>query len=270
MRILGAVYLERPIVQPLTEFMRVGKNPVEPLKLDSVARAFYCARKAREELDDFYENLPSLIDDQQRYFPYITHYTDSAGNRIDFKYKENLIKKETGEDKPIYLAQTLQDPRSIVIKFVERYNSEAHKLLAEAGLAPGLLYDGTAYPDDQPGPNHTMIVMEYIEGVNLIAYEEPDIPDCVRTSVDDALKLLHEHDFVFGDLRDQNVMLVWDAAKVVTGAVLIDFDWCGKESEARYPHSMNPKIRWPDGVGSGKEMKKCHDDEMWKLLRFNR
>ncbi|KAB5590540.1 Kinase domain containing protein [Ceratobasidium theobromae] len=269
MCILGAVYLERLIVQPLTDFMWVGFNPAKPLDLDRVARAFHCACLARDELEKFYENPPGRIGDSQQYFPYIRSYTDSTGTQVHFEYKDIL--EDVGFGGSIYRAQTCQNPpRLIVVKFVERYNSEAHKLLAEAGLAPGLLYDGTVYPDDQPGPDHTMIVMEYIEGVNLARYNDFPVPDCVRKNVDDALKLLHKHDFVFGDLRDQNVIVVQDAAKVVTGAMLIDFDWCGKELEARYPCSMNTQIKWPNGVGPGKFMEKYHDEVMWKRLRLNR
>ncbi|KAB5588663.1 Kinase domain containing protein [Ceratobasidium theobromae] len=263
MCILGAVYLERPTVQPLTDFMWIAYNPINPFGSDRIARAFHCARLARDELEVFYKNPPDLKDNLQRYFPYITHYTDPTGHRVDFKYKSNLAPV-------VYLAQTCQDPpRLIVVKFVERYNSEAHKLLAEAKLAPELLYDGTAYPNDQPGPIHTMIVMEYINAIDLARYDKPRAPDFVRTSVDKAIGLLHAHDFVFGDLRNQNVMLLQDADEVVTGAMLIDFDWCGKDSVARYPFNMNPKIWWPDGIGPGKYMKKCCDDELRKYLSLD-
>ncbi|KAL5480411.1 hypothetical protein ACEPAI_1681 [Sanghuangporus weigelae] len=45
-------------------------------------------------------------------------------------------------------------------------------------------------------------------------------------------------------------------------AVLIDFDWCGKDSEARYPTTLNDTgdIDWAPGVERFGLMKKEHDD----------
>lgn len=30
------------------------------------------------------------------------------------------------------------------------------------------------------------------------------------------------------------------------GAMVVDFDWAGKEGEARYPATMNKDINWPE------------------------
>jgi len=39
------------------------------------------------------------------------------------------------------------------------------------------------------------------------------------------------------------------------GLKLVDFDWCGKEGEVRYPTNISSEIEWPEGVeGEGKIM----------------
>ena len=48
-----------------------------------------------------------------------------------------------------------------------------------------------------------MIVMERVNGVSLA--ELKTVPLCVKEDVSEALKLLHEHGIVFGDLRRPNV-----------------------------------------------------------------
>lgn len=269
MSILGAVFLDRPVIQPLTDYLWVGHNPAKPSDLRYVARVFHCISLARKELEDFYKNPPTLPDNPGRFFPYITCYTDSAGHRVDFAYLKNLGDKDPNES--VFLATTTrgqEPPKSIVVKFVQSYNSDAHKLLAEAGLAPELLYDGTAHPEDQPGPDHIMIVMEFINGVDLGRFLEYHAPECASADVDKALELLHAQDFVFGDLRNPNIMLVQDSDGTVTGAKLVDFDWCGRHSEGRYPLSMNPGIVWAKGAGPGELMDKRHDIEMRKKLRL--
>ena len=52
-------------------------------------------------------------------------------------------------------------------------------------------------------------------------------------------------------------------------AVLIDFDWCGKAGEGRYPEEITQEINSPEGVGPGKIMAKEHDLCMLEKLRDN-
>ncbi|KAI0742966.1 hypothetical protein C8Q80DRAFT_1330606, partial [Daedaleopsis nitida] len=74
---------------------------------------------------------------------------------------------------------------------------------------------------------------------------------------------LHRAGFVFGDLRRPNVLIVGDKV------VLIDFDWCEKEDEARYPsdvlvtsHWMG---QWRGDVGGG-FMVEGHDEFQFEDL----
>ncbi|KAF5347277.1 hypothetical protein D9756_009996 [Leucocoprinus leucothites] len=78
-----------------------------------------------------------------------------------------------------------------------------------------------------------------------------------------AIDLLHSHDLVFGDLRPPNILVSDETV------MIIDFDWCGKAGEARYPASLNTdeELGWPDGVAPDSTMMKEHDLFMLKKMR---
>ncbi|CAE6428928.1 unnamed protein product [Rhizoctonia solani] len=250
MCILGAVFLDRPVIQPLTDYLWVGINPSKPQEIHYVARVFHCILEARRELETYYDDLTSKdinnFPAQPFIFPHPTHFIDGNGQQVKFTYVMPLdipspdvvsqLKRSESQitpNKPIYVAKLRNSGLPIVVKFVESYNSDAHRLLAREGLAPALLYDGTAHANDQLGPNHHMIVMEHVNGVDLGHYVGPILPPCVSANIEHALSLLHDADIVFGDLRPPNIMLVKDGDGTITGAKLIDFDWCGKHRVGR-------------------------------------
>ncbi|CAE6465106.1 unnamed protein product [Rhizoctonia solani] len=270
MCILGGIYLDRPVIQPLTHFLWVGSNPAQPSQLGYIARVFHCLSSARGELEAFYRTSapPALGYNPARPFPYLTHYMDAEGNCVRFVYRKGLC--PANPEKLIFLAETTaaENPRYIVVKFVQNYNTIAHKLLAEQKLAPELLYDGTQYPNDQPGPEHIMIVMEFVQGVNLDEWlTHFRLSQSALSDIDTALKLLHDNNFVFGDLRPPNVMILQDSSGAATGrAMLVDFDWCGKHLEGRYPLRMNMTLGWHEQVEPGAIMEIKHDIHMFKQL----
>lgn len=144
-----------------------------------------------------------------------------------------------------------------------------------------------------------MIVMDYVRGC-----ESDDMPDGlspeVRADVRLAVGLLHDKGYVFGDLRAQNILIVEKTKegmngglRVVNGAsdhdtksgysltttnghgvtsrlgaILVDFDWCGKDSESRYPTTLNDtgEIDWAPGVERFGVMKKEHDEYLLRKL----
>ena len=77
-----------------------------------------------------------------------------------------------------------------------------------------------------------MVVMEFFDG------ESPTgtLSDGFYRHVLDALELLHSHDLVFRDLRGPSIPIKEETA------VIIDFDWCGKAGEGRYPEEINQGI----------------------------
>ena len=89
-----------------------------------------------------------------------------------------------------------------------------------------------------------------------------ETPEKVLEEVSDVLKSLRENGLVFGDLRSTNI-LVTDQHHVQ----LLDFDWCGKVGEGRYPEDINlVDIEWPNGVVPGGLMQFEHDNEMFRRL----
>ena len=105
-----------------------------------------------------------------------------------------------------------------------------------------------------------MIVMDYVDGKRLERLEE-GLSDAQREQLKRALGRLHENGLVFGDLRGPNVMIKEDRA------LLVDFDWSGKEGETRYPFDLNTKIDWAQGVEPGAVILKKHDEEMLEKLK---
>jgi len=129
---------------------------------------------------------------------------------------------------------------------------EAHQLLADAGMAPRLLYCGLldgecdvrnagSFTQVSPGGLYAcpvdMVVMEYIEGDTVD--KASVLPKDIREKAEKAIQKLHDAQLVFGDLRAVNVMVSGDKV------FLIDFDWAGKVNEARYPLYLSRSLKWP-------------------------
>ncbi|CAE6441605.1 unnamed protein product [Rhizoctonia solani] len=149
---------------------------------------------------------------------------------------------DPGVIRPVFEAIT-EDGRSIVVKFAQFYNFEAHKLLAAQSLAPQLL----SLNPEPVGGGLVMIVME-LAGTSLDKYLDPTGPGLepsartqIHKDVEMAMDLLHANNLVFGDLRSPNVLVVQTADGSLRGR-LIDFEWCGVEGEARYPAGMNQSL----------------------------
>ena len=211
-------------------------------------------------LEAYYQSLkvqPLLLNElHPRFFPSINTYRATDSTLIDFRFVKPLERESICTT---FLAETKgPSPRSIVVKFVHRYNEEAHNLLAASNMAPKLLYCGkVGVRDDDPSYGHLqMVVMDYIDGITVD--RAPTLPSSFREQVQAILTLLHKYDFVFGDIRGPNLMLTKDAK-----VVLIDCDWIGKHGVSQYPIMMSQSITWPEGVKDGLVvMKKEHDFEM--------
>jgi hypothetical protein len=265
MCILGCVYLEQIVVQPLTEHIWLGLHLHEGDRLAHMTRVFHSLALSLQELKEEYRGfigVPREVN-SSRFFPYFRHYYNEQGERMDFTYQMSLPSQ-----KPVFKAMS-HDGRPIVVKFVRQYNGEAHRLLAAANLAPRLLFDGNDDRNaDFPRPGGMrMVVMDFVHGEDLMDYRKRDLPlGSIRDNVKEAIGILHKHDFVFGDLRDPNVRVKLEGDKLVQG-MLIDFDWSGKHDEARYPTSMNQdEISWAKGAEKGSVMKKEHDDYMFSKM----
>ncbi|KAH8986809.1 hypothetical protein EDB86DRAFT_2809337 [Lactarius hatsudake] len=269
--ILGAVFVDDVVVQPLTDFIWIGGYPCSDDRLKAMARILASLGAGIAELRQFYTNL-SLHDSQedpQLFYPFIRQYT-VGGQVVKFSYQDYLTQKTPEHAKAMFLATTETEDgrkprRQIVVKFVQRYNAEAHRLLATAGLAPEIFYSPTEHPDLV---GLTMVVMEFIDGKPAHQHcGSLQLPPSISDQLKKALEILHENNFVFGDFRYPNIMITKD------GRVrLIDFDWCGVHGEDTYPVSLNDArdaangIDWHPGVERGGEMRKEHDSFMLKRM----
>lgn len=244
------------IVKPLTDWIQLDIDPADDAKLERFARVLLALRASLESLKRYYEGLDmdkSGLNDA-RFFPHICSYPGADEAFVEFRYLEKLA--EASFTKPVFKAQIGDEGPFIVVKFVQRYSSDAHRLLYGLGLAPKLLYSGF-----DKGNTHgncgslKMVVMEFVEGQTAYDIAKP-LSVKQFDQVQTAVKTLHTEGFVFGDLRLPNIMLDGDIVK------LIDFDWCEKEETGRYPITINNDIRWHADVRRGGPMAKEHDDFM--------
>ena len=183
---------------------------------------------------------------------------DRQLNRGDIFFPHVLSYRKTDRVVPIkYIAQLGPDNKSkavfkgensdgqlIVVKFTDRYNANGHRLLAEHGLAPQLLYISSENMDAGHFGYRVMVVMEFLAGqtaedYQLVSSKRGSIWSDVSNDVKMAIETLHKADLVFGDLRTPNIIIVNGHAK------LVDFDWCGREGQDRYPRDLNAGIEWP-------------------------
>jgi serine/threonine protein kinase len=174
---------------------------------------------------------------------------------IPIKYITQLDKS-----KPVFKGQD-GDGQMIIVKFTDRYNAIGHRLLAEHGLAPKLLHISSENGDPGHFGYRVMVVMEFLDGqtaeeFGLVMSKPRSIRGAVHSDVERAIKILHDADLVFGDLRKPNIMIVNGRGK------LVDFDWCGRGGQDRYPRDLNTQIKWPSGVTLGGLMYKDHDLQM--------
>jgi serine/threonine protein kinase len=265
--ILGAVFTDKVIVQRLTDYIWVGMDSTlnEP-HCNRVAQVMLSLRRSVEKLREYYIGLHIITvgpsDVHPRFFPSIHSYSNDKGKAVKFKYIKPL---ELDSTCVTFLAETLTDsPKSVVVKFVQRYGEEAHRVLAEKNLAPQLLYFGkVAVEHGDPSYGHLrMVVMQYVDGMTLDkAKRIGQVPATLVDQVQLALHHLHTKSLVFGDLRPSNIMITKNQ-----DVKLIDFDWAGTHQRSRYPLLMSPVLRWPSGVGGLSVMEMWHDNDMFERL----
>ncbi|KAH9941866.1 uncharacterized protein BXZ73DRAFT_88259 [Epithele typhae] len=241
--ISGAIISGKPVVQRLTRDLWLSHDhQADEAELLENARVLYALTLALTGLRGFYARLPLPTTEASRFFPSATRYRAPSGRPMTFTY--SAVLKDPGEGSTVFRARLDgPEPQDVVVKFVERYGAAAHTLLASAGLAPGLLYCGDIWPEeDPPYDGHQMVV-------------------------DRALKILHEKGMVHGDVRPLNVLLLRGWEEGVEGRVrLIDFDWAGRVGEARYPSHLSKRVFPVEGVQDFAPITPAHDAGMLGLL----
>ncbi|KAK2462645.1 hypothetical protein APHAL10511_005378 [Amanita phalloides] len=292
--VLGAVFTDRPIVQRLTDMLWMGNATTHREdRLLHLARMFLALRDSIKDLEAYYENIANdqamsafstaSNEPHPRFFPYITSIDTTKLGPIQFQYLGRL------QDDPTCVTFRAQlvggSGKQIIIKFVTTYNANVHELLHQEGYAPELFYcgpiptagsilDALPLSEDQGAqfrrllPLMNVVVMEH---VMLGAW--PATRDIAEKQLKDALGFLHAHEYVFGDLREPNVLFTENGT-----LNLIDFDWAGlyKRDEqvasdehshvdwnyAHYPSGLSSNIKWARGVEDFAAIRPEHDEEM--------
>ena len=277
--ILGAVFTDRFIVQALTDLMPCMEATIYSAdRTHRLAKVFTALSSARRSLEEYYmkflrtepEPPPNL---NRRFFPYPTSFREDATSMTEFEYIAPFRDDSTNIT---FLAKTTSEPsRKLVVKFVDRYGVGPHELLAHDGMAPRLLFCGSLDGNTHVGSQNfrsgmylgqvRMVVMDWIDGETADKVERCDWPEDARSQIKNALKNLHDNQFVFGDLRGPNVMFQQNSNKVL----LIDFDWSGKVGEVYYPQRLSNGVGWPDGVEDLAGIEVKHDLAMLEKLFTN-
>jgi hypothetical protein len=281
--ILGAVFSERFICEHLTDYVFIGLIPSSTcLRVETgVQRISHLLSMLDECINDlgkYYEQSlspPGLntkpvssltmlvfiltITDHCLFllevFPWFQSFPHGKTS-VQLKYQTRLAINDY--DKAVFLATLTKSSGKkaiVIVKFTPSYNKEAHSMLAALVLAPQLWFCERV--DDAGGLY--IVVMDYIKPFNF-SPQNPKVSQCVAR----AIKHLHSHGYVFGDLRQPNILVTQDGS-----AMLIDFDWCGKKGEAQYPLDINldnKQIAWHPGVSCEDLIEIEHDEHMYEQL----
>ncbi|CAG8548299.1 7119_t:CDS:2 [Paraglomus occultum] len=94
MCILGAVLLDKTVVQLLTPFLPLTETLYDDKHVGRVSRILVALGRAFDKLQMFYTGLTSSsVDGQQRYFPHFRQFVDSAGTPVAFTYLSQLTER---------------------------------------------------------------------------------------------------------------------------------------------------------------------------------
>ena len=252
-----------------------------------IARVFMAIRESMEKLRELYGNLldvPPALQTVALWPRPTGDPPESTGRlpKLKFFAKVNradgtplLSIDENNENHAMYLArmqiktstQVEAFTQTVFVKFATKYHEGAHRLLANQvpPLAPALHFCAPVVG------GMYMIVMECIPRSTrrpISSYFStggpPGLLQAVERDVPQALKLLHEKNWVFGDLRAPNILYLpgSDGGRVL----LVDFDGVGVDGEGRYSACLNPEAGFCASVERGGLMRKEHDLENLEQL----
>jgi hypothetical protein len=271
-----AVCLEKVIMDKVLRFeICDGDNDSETVvKLALIASALKdCAEKLRIEyvrLEDVAApnpkretwNLPdpSVVPSPNNLMPALTFKSKLRQSNDQLAEEGDL-----SEMRSLFLADYTahdQPPIEVVVKFTVTYNEHAHKLMAEHGFAPKL------YSSVPMIGGRMMVVMERVQGTQMCDLRRRSLPSKLFDDIRKALDILHERNFVFGDLRNTNIMVL-DRANDKTRVELVDFDWVGIKGRDAYPACIRRSLigtELSSGVSPCGLMEPGHDDSALQFL----
>jgi serine/threonine protein kinase len=254
------------IVQRLTDYVWLAvSRALDDEQVLRVGRILWALRLGLAELKDYYENSLQEVtvpNDQlhPRFFPSTTSLSVN-GSDFHFKYLQPL---QLEPSCVTFLARRHDSQGKIVVKFVRRYNLNAHQYMADLNLAPKLVHHALV------GPNYgdlCIVVMEYVKGQTMSdIYHRDMVPAKAKNAVQNAIKVLNKGGWIFGDLKRQNVMLASNDGPVEGRIRLIDFDWVCKDKERRYPFHLSSTVCNLSGAQEFDWIEKKHQDNMLSMF----
>jgi hypothetical protein len=273
--IAGAVFVEVFSVQNFTGYIYMGGDPFETEQVYYVAKVFDAVARAVKALGRQYffldpESRPEFRLPSPAYHP----NSPFPANGSSIEFRERFMYERQHHDsyrRSLFLAE--YEGKTVVVKFCERYGEDAHRMLAEAGLAPKLHYCSEVVG------GVFMVVMEQVDGRDSYGeFRHRDLPQTVLDDISRALGKLHDAQLVYGDMRRPNIMVVKKPKSRDDDGegededewrgLLIDFDWSGRVGVVKYPPTLNTcgEIKWAKGVESATAIQPKHDLDMLEKI----
>ncbi|PCH37235.1 hypothetical protein WOLCODRAFT_167398 [Wolfiporia cocos MD-104 SS10] len=195
-----------------------------------------------------------------------------TGRETLLQFEERLIPVDTSHH--LLFSGKCRDPSTltwdkVAVKLVMNYGSEVHRFLAGHNLAP-ILYGSVAAVG---APTAYVMSLLGKEWVTLLDYrsrlpsDASTFTNAITAGLNKVLEVLESKDYVHGDLRDNNIMILVDAERhpvLDAGQAqlrVIDFNWAGNAGEVQYPAQRNDSIEgWPGRAGD--LIKAGHDRQL--------
>lgn len=258
-----------------TDYIYLGGGPCKASDIYNTAKIFDIFRGALGKLRNRYKTLKyhhdPTIKDHQRLFPRPAYLANSDIPNLVFESR--IIYGKSYCHPRCALFHAVYDGQRVVVKFSAKYNLDAHRAMAEVGLAPKLYFHAQLR-----GGVH-MVVMESIDGSGVrkvFGYKE--IPNIVTKQIEAALNVLHDKNLVHGDVCSSNILTTkaYDATSPKSTAVkdidtpwriyLIDFDWAGEADKDRYHLLLESSGPRNSDMRPGALLKTMHDDMMLRQI----
>ncbi|KAH8977312.1 hypothetical protein EDB92DRAFT_1918082 [Lactarius akahatsu] len=254
----GAILVDVFTFESFTSYLYLGGQPYTQESIIGTARIFSAVSQAFVGLKRFYQDLELKANPQlYRLFPSPTYLADKMPqSKLTFSSRFEYEGRKS-DDYRRSLFRATYDDREVLVKFCQQYHGDAHHLVAVAHYAPKLFFC------ERIRGGVTMVIMELIAGQDAYyRFTNVDLPSSILDDLKSALAVLHDSGLVFGDLRRPNIVI--DTKGDRDRALLIDFEWVGRDGQARYPALLNNsgEIKWPTGVAPHGIMQKEHDIEM--------
>ncbi|KAJ8694103.1 hypothetical protein PTI98_009036 [Pleurotus ostreatus] len=176
----------------------------------------------------------------------------SSFSNVYHEYKLTYLQRlsPSRSERTVFLAKAEragQPTIDCIVKFASAYCADAHNIVHEAGAAPRLLYC-----EFVPSVGKFCVVTEFVH-----EQEGARLTSAGIQTLQNAVGALHARSYVFGDLRDGNILVDGQG-----NPNLIDFDWSGIEGNVFYPMNINERIGWVRGVQAGGRIMRDHDIAM--------